>query len=96
MSLSECYTPMAKDREAGLSGEADHGADEEESIGGQINVAPTRRGAVWKVISAAVRCPVCQSTESKALSGKRVNAQGMTEHYRECEACHVRFRLVLE
>lgn len=71
-------------------------APDRPSDGGQINVPPSRRGAVWKVISTAVRCPNCGSTSSKALTGKRVNSEGVSEHYRSCNACGVRFRLVLE
>lgn len=70
--------------------------DDDTGDGGQINVPPTRPGGLWKVISSAIRCPVCQSTESKALTGKRRNAQGMTEHYRVCAKCDVHFRVVLE
>lgn len=63
---------------------------------GQINVPPRRMGALWKVIIPAIRCPGCGSTETKAITGKRVTTQGLSEHYRECAACRARFRVVFE
>jgi len=62
----------------------------------QINVPPARPGALWKVVCSAVRCPLCGSRESKARTGKRVKADGLTEHYRQCVACEGRFKVVLE
>ena len=76
-------------------GSAPH-SQEELSPEPQINVAPTRHGGLWKVISSAVRCPICQSTDTKALTGKRRNGQGLLEQYRRCCDCEMRFRLVLE
>ena len=63
---------------------------------GQINVPPKSRTSLWKVITPALRCPICGSTETKADTGKRVNGQGLKEQYRRCVTCHIRFRLILE
>ncbi|MEM6330108.1 MAG: hypothetical protein AAF790_07660 [Planctomycetota bacterium] len=64
--------------------------------GAQINVPPNRRGGLWKVISAAIRCPECGSARSKASTGKRINSEGLCEHYRVCSRCGLRFRVVQE
>ena len=66
------------------------------SDAGQISVRPTRAGALWKVIIPAIRCPACASTETRALTGKRPNCEGLSEHYRACVACATRFRVVFE
>ena len=63
---------------------------------GQINVPPRRTGSLWKVIIPAIRCPGCGATETKALTGKRVTPQGLSEHYRSCTKCRTRFRVVFE
>ena len=63
---------------------------------GQINVSPSRPGALWKVITHGIRCPRCQSQASKAETGKRTNAAGFSEHYRRCPDCNLRFRVVYE
>lgn len=63
---------------------------------GQINVPPEREGGLWKVITLALRCPSCDSTKTKALTGKRINSQGLNEQYRCCVDCRVRFRVILE
>lgn len=62
----------------------------------QINVAPNRAGGLWKVITHALRCPQCQSVDTKALTGKRLNSEGLYEQYRQCTSCQLRFRLILE
>ena len=62
----------------------------------QINVPPQHDGRLWKVITRAVRCPRCGSTDSKALTGKRLNGEGLMERYHQCPACELRFRVVLE
>ncbi|MEM8944321.1 MAG: hypothetical protein AAGD11_03985 [Planctomycetota bacterium] len=62
----------------------------------QINVAPNRAGGLWKVITHALRCPQCQSIDTKALTGKRLNGEGLLEQYRQCTSCQLRFRLILE
>ncbi len=64
--------------------------------GGQLNIPPAREGGLWKVITSALRCPACGSRETKANTGKRENSQGLQEHYRECAACHLRFRVIQE
>ena len=48
---------------------------------GQINVPPAREGALWKVITSALRCPRCASVDTKAHTGKRVNGEGFIEQY---------------
>ena len=63
---------------------------------GQINVPPAREGALWKVITSALRCPRCASMDTKAHTGKRVNGQGFVEQYRHCTDCELRFRVILE
>lgn len=70
--------------------------DETESLESQINVPPSGQHRLWKVIAAALRCPACGSTSHKAHTGKRLNADGLLEQYRHCEACGVRFRAVFE
>ncbi len=67
-----------------------------EEEGGQINVPPKWKGALWKVICSAIRCPRCGSSQSKAMTGKRTNSQGLSEHYRSCDDCGLRFRVVFE
>jgi hypothetical protein len=62
----------------------------------QINVPPTGRGRLWKVVALALRCPACTSTNHKAVTGKRLGAEGLMEHYRRCRACDIRFRVVFE
>lgn len=64
--------------------------------GAQINVPPTRARSLWKVIVHALRCPACGGTRTRALTGKRVNADGLREQYRSCRACRTRFRAVYE
>lgn len=63
---------------------------------GQINVPPSRPGGLWRVITVAMRCPVCGSVSSKACTGKRVNSAGLFEHYRVCRDCRLRFRVTQE
>ncbi|MEM1304798.1 MAG: hypothetical protein AAGG46_07865, partial [Planctomycetota bacterium] len=62
----------------------------------QINVPPRRARALWKVILPGIRCPECGSEQTKAITGKRSNAEGLTEHYRQCGRCPTRFRVVYE
>ncbi|TWU00044.1 hypothetical protein Pla108_09870 [Botrimarina colliarenosi] len=71
-------------------------ADSSDDPSAQINVPPSRRGALWKVIAVAVRCPGCGAADSKALTGKRINGAGFAEQYRVCRECGLRFRVVLE
>ena len=77
-----------------LTQECPEGFDRRDDV--QINVPPTRRGALWKVITRALRCPRCGSPDSRARTGKRRNGQGMVEQYRQCTACELRFRVILE
>ncbi|MEM1305220.1 MAG: hypothetical protein AAGG46_10005, partial [Planctomycetota bacterium] len=56
-------------------------ATDEIGEGGQINVPPRRARALWKVILPGIRCPECGSEQTKAITGKRSNAEGLTEHY---------------
>lgn len=65
-------------------------------IESQINVAPTTDKGLWKVIFTALRCPACGSTAHKAETGRRVKSDGMTEQYRRCGGCAIRFRTVFE
>ena len=62
----------------------------------QINVPPDREGGLWKVITTALRCPRCASTRTKAYTGKRRHGRGLTEHYRHCGDCKLRFRVIQE
>ena len=62
----------------------------------QINIPPTRNGALWKVIVSGIKCPECGSGETKAITGKRNNADGFSEHYRLCKECDLRFRVIFE
>ncbi|MEN0110421.1 MAG: hypothetical protein AAF805_06820 [Planctomycetota bacterium] len=64
--------------------------------GPQINVPPERDGGLWKIIVPAIRCPVCGSNHTKAITGKRSTSGGLAEHYHVCAACRVRFRVVYE
>jgi DNA-directed RNA polymerase subunit M/transcription elongation factor TFIIS len=70
--------------------------DKPEGPESQINIPPTGQHRLWKVIAAALRCPACGSTRHKAHTGKRINADGLLEQYRQCESCGVRFRAVFE
>ncbi|MEO1495624.1 MAG: hypothetical protein AAFV43_00570 [Planctomycetota bacterium] len=76
-----------------LEQRAEFGAADE---GPQINVEPVGSRALWKVIIPAIRCPVCSSTRTRALTGKRESGEGLNEHYRTCLACELRFRVVHE
>jgi transposase-like protein len=62
----------------------------------QINVPPSRAGSLWKVIVPEIKCPACGSVRTFAKTGKRRNGAGMNEHYRQCDGCHIRFRVVFE
>ena len=64
--------------------------------GGQINVPPRRANALWKVILPGIRCPECESHQTKGLTGKRLNSEGLNEHYRSCVQCETRFRVIYE
>ena len=70
--------------------------DEFEEVGGQINIPPGGPRQLWKVIAWAVRCPTCGASSTKSLSGKRINSEGLSEHYRVCTECELRFRVVSE
>ncbi|CAN5599808.1 hypothetical protein BH09PLA1_BH09PLA1_31580 [soil metagenome] len=73
------------------------GLDEHESpLESQINVPPAGDGRLWKVVAAALRCPLCGSIHHKAETGRRINGEGLLEHYRHCESCDIRFRAVFE
>ncbi|MEM7626703.1 MAG: hypothetical protein AAF333_14000 [Planctomycetota bacterium] len=62
----------------------------------QINIPPTSAKGLWKVITTALRCPACGSTSHKAETGKRAKPDGLTEQYRRCAACSIRFRAIFE
>lgn len=74
----------------------EHGTTEAFADNHQINVEPQRPGGLWKIIIPAIRCPSCGSTQTRALTGKRDSGDGLSEHYRCCVECELRFRVVHE
>ena len=62
----------------------------------QINVPPKHRRTLWKVIVPEIKCPRCSSAHTTAITGKRINSEGLKEHYRLCRCCDLRFRVVFE
>ncbi len=64
--------------------------------GSQLNVPPAKAGGLWKVVVSNIKCPGCGSDQTKSKTGKRRNSQGLWEHYRECQDCELRFRVVFE
>lgn len=70
--------------------------EEDVRDGAQINVEPSRSGGLWKVIIPAIRCPVCGSVQTRAMTGKRGSGEGLSEHYRCCVDCDSRFRVIHE
>ena len=71
-------------------------ADEPKEVESQINVPPRNAKGLWKVITSALRCPACGSTSHKAETGRRQTPDGLTEQYRRCRKCSIRFRAVFE
>jgi hypothetical protein len=71
-------------------------ADDRSSSDNQINIPPSGPGRLWVAVAYALRCPACDSLSHKAETGKRVSREGLSEHYRRCADCRIRFRVVWE